>query len=263
MPYLDSMWSLFLRTLLLFTAALAGAEAQVHKVKTYSVSVAKTERVKEWKDPIGGIYAATVRAPEGQEILLVTLRVEGAGKVVLGNLVAHAAGKVYPSVFKSIEEIRFDTSGKESSAVFTFERPVPFVVPAGVSVDRLTIDGIDLPMPATTPAALSISGRLVDVDGKPVARADTRPCRQMREADGSLTTFFAMYTDGTWAVARTDDDGRFVFDKPLALGRYCLDVQVRMGRATVKTSSGDTFQFEVREKTGSVDLGSVIVVFVR
>lgn len=120
--------------------------------------------------------------------------------------------------------------------------------------------------PASSAAPL-VSGQLLDSGGRPVREADVRPCRQITRPDGTVSTLMAMYTDGTWAVARTDDDGRFVFDKPLAPAKYCLSVQVRRSRGfelgTVQNASGEVFQFEIRQNAGFLDLGSVSVLFVK
>ncbi|MEX2269989.1 MAG: hypothetical protein WD690_00870 [Vicinamibacterales bacterium] len=115
--------------------------------------------------------------------------------------------------------------------------------------------------PETIPRAGQglVRGRLVDENNKPITDAVLRPCRQATKPDGSRTTSFAMYTDGTWATTRTDQTGAFVFDRELPLGNYCLAIESRRELSIMKAAGGGTFQFEVSAKAAQVDLGLIVL----
>jgi hypothetical protein len=126
---------------------LAAAAARPEEIKVNAISVLRSERAAEWRDPAGGAFADTLRPKAGHDLLLVTLQIQGAGKVSLTSMKAHGTdGQEYPCVFKSIEETRFDAEGKISGASYSFERTVPFVVPRGAKVAKLVIEGVTLPM---------------------------------------------------------------------------------------------------------------------
>jgi hypothetical protein len=91
--------------------AAGPAWPQDMKVKDYTVSVVKTERAAEWKDARFGPFAEAIRSMAGHELLLVTLRIEGAGTISIENFKAFGSdGQEYTSAFKSIEEKLLDDS---------------------------------------------------------------------------------------------------------------------------------------------------------
>lgn len=142
-------------TAIIAVLLMAGAASpEGTKVKDYTVSFLRSERAAEWKDPKGGAFAEALRPIAGHELFLVTLKIEGAGEISLSNFKAHGAdGQEHPCAFKSIKERQLDAEGNVLSAVQTVEKTLPFIVPSGVEVEHITIEGVAVPMASMNKSA--------------------------------------------------------------------------------------------------------------
>ncbi len=120
------------------------------RIGGHLVSIEAMERANQWQDPVGGVYGERVRAAEGQELLLVTLAIQGPGSVKLEGFKAKGLdGQEHRCVIKTIEESRLDAEGKPSTAQHTFKRTLAFVVPKGAAIEAILIQGTSVPLPKT------------------------------------------------------------------------------------------------------------------